>query len=178
MGLQLNFSEVTTRSFEALPPGWYQSAITDCETRESGDSAKYPGATYIAVEFTIQAGEYDGRKAYTNVNLLPTALFTLKGIMEAVVDQGELNDMQSDSDNVVDMTAELAPDVMDFLQGKEMLIKLSRTPKYNAEKGPDGKFDVDDYRNEVKGFKALGADGIGGAAAEKKANASGNSLLP
>ena len=55
-----------TETFEVIPSGRYQAIVTDGDIRESGPQAKHPGAEYIGWEFTIQAGDQEGRKQWTN----------------------------------------------------------------------------------------------------------------
>lgn len=55
-----------TETFEVIPSGRYQAKVTDGEIRASGPSAKHPGSEYINWEFTIQLGDYEGRKQWTN----------------------------------------------------------------------------------------------------------------
>ncbi len=55
-----------TETFEVIPSGRYQAKVTDGEIRSSGPNAKHPGSEYINWEFTIQEGDYEGRKQWTN----------------------------------------------------------------------------------------------------------------
>jgi len=71
--------------FDLIPSGKYPARITDGEVREAGPNAKYPGSEYINWEFTLteDAGEYAGRKQWTNTSLRPEALFGLKALLES-----------------------------------------------------------------------------------------------
>ncbi len=62
--MRVDLSE--TESFEVIDSGRYQAIVTDGEIRSSGPSAKHPSAEYINWEFTIQEGENEGRKQWTN----------------------------------------------------------------------------------------------------------------
>ncbi len=62
--MRVDLSE--TDSFDVIPSGRYQAKVTDGEIRESGPNAKHPGAEYINWEFTIQEGDQEGRKQWTN----------------------------------------------------------------------------------------------------------------
>ena len=81
MGLRVNFTGVSVGDTEAKPNGWYHVAVSDVEVKKAGEKAKNPGAEYWQYELTIQSGELTGRKFWTNANLMPNALFTLKGMM-------------------------------------------------------------------------------------------------
>lgn len=52
--------------FEALPSGKYLVKVTDGELKESGPNAKHPGSEYINWEFTIQQGDFEDRKVWSN----------------------------------------------------------------------------------------------------------------
>lgn len=65
MGIKVNLSGADSE-FEALPSGKYLVKVTDGEIRESGPNANHPGSQYINWEFTIQSGDYEGRKVWTN----------------------------------------------------------------------------------------------------------------
>jgi hypothetical protein len=80
---RVNLTDVESGGFDPIPAGSYQAKVTDGEIRESGPNAKNPGAEYINWEFTIQGGEFDGRKQWQNTSLLPQALFSVKGLLEA-----------------------------------------------------------------------------------------------
>ena len=83
MAIKVNFEDVEVTDFEALPAGTYHVKITDGEIKESGPDSKNPGAEYINWELTIQDGEYESRKLWTNTSLLAHALFSLKGMFAA-----------------------------------------------------------------------------------------------
>ncbi len=169
MGMKLNFSQVQTRSFEPLPNGWYHVAITDLDPRQSRNAqAKYPGAWYLAAEMTVQSGEYEGRKLWTNIMMIPTALFTLKGICDAA--GIDLDDMEFDGDDMVEQTENACHHFVEVLEGAEFMAKSRKVRKMDADRSSN---DPDDFRNEVNAFKTIGADGTGGAAATRN-----NSLLP
>ena len=68
MGIKVNLSGADA-DFEPLPSSRYLVKITDGEIRESGPNAKHPGAQYVNWEFTVQAGDYEGRRLWTNTML-------------------------------------------------------------------------------------------------------------
>lgn len=83
MGLRVNFTETGDVDFPVMPAGTYAAKVTDGELREAGPNAKHPGSEYINWEFTIQDGEYQGRKVWQNTSLIPEALVGLKGLLSA-----------------------------------------------------------------------------------------------
>jgi len=56
----------TDAGFAVLPAARYITKVTDGEVRSSGPNAKHPGSEYINWELTVQGGEYEGRKVFTN----------------------------------------------------------------------------------------------------------------
>ena len=79
----VNFAEVPDADFSAIPPGKYHVKITSGEMRESGPNSNNPGAQYINWELTVQEGDHENRKLWTNTSLLPHALFNLKALLLA-----------------------------------------------------------------------------------------------
>jgi len=139
--MRVNFTDVESTTFEAIPKGTYKAKITDGEIRESGPNAKNPGAQYINWEFTIQEGEYTSRKQWLNTSLLPQALFSLKGLLEAT---GRFTQDQLDGD--------LDFEIEDVL-GSDVVIVVN-TREYEGE-----------MRNDVKRVKPAGAAAEGPVAA-------------
>jgi hypothetical protein len=144
MGIKVNFTDVEVRSFDPLPSGKYLVAISDAEIKESGPQAKNPGSEYINFEFTVQEGDYADKKIWSNASLLPHALFSIKGILDAV-GQGSDGELEFELDDLI---------------GQQLVVKVVKKPA-TAEY---------DERNEVKGYYAVG--GGAGAAAAVKAPAS------
>lgn len=126
--MRVNFTDVQSTNYEALPKGWYSVKVTDGELRESGPNSKNPGSEYINWELTIQEGEFADRKVWTNTSLLPQALFALKGLMEAAG---------------IDASSEIDFEI-DHLIGKDVQVRLSQRT-YEGE-----------VQNDVKGFKKAG----------------------
>lgn len=148
MSFKVNFTDVQTNNFEALPAGVYHVRATDGEVRESGPNSKNPGSEYINWELTVQEGPYEGRKLWTNTSLLPQALFALKGMLEA---SGRFTDDQ--------LSGDLDFEIDDVL-GAEFKVKVTQR-EYNG-----------DTQNDIKRFYRL-EDGP--AAAVQPAS---SSLLP
>lgn len=140
--------------FEPIPGGQYHLAVTGVEVKESGPNSKNPGSLYIAWEFTIQAGEYEGRRLWTNTSLLPQALFGLKGLIAAAKIDGLDPNGQLDLEEVVDR-----------MQGAEVVgvvVKQKKPAAYAQFEGEE--------QNNIKSFKPM---------SEFKApGPKGSSLLP
>jgi hypothetical protein len=133
MGIKVNFTDVQSSDFEPIPSGTYAARVTDGEIRESGPTAKNPGAQYINWEFTIQEGEHESRKQWMNTSLLPQALFGLKGLLAAT---GRYTQEQIDG--------ELDFDIDEVVGSQVKIVVAQRT--YEGE-----------LRNEVKRVKPMGA---------------------
>lgn len=137
----VDISGVEASSFDVLPAGQYLVAITDGELKESGPNAKNPGAEYISWEFTVQSGQYEGRKLWSNTSMLPQALFGIKGLLAAVGHPSANGSFDSE---------EIIGDIMG-----STCTALVKTRLYEG-----------DMKNEIKAFK--GADGSTSAGTPSK----------
>jgi hypothetical protein len=133
MGLRVNVSEKEAgseaRSFSPVPRGEYHVKVTDGDLRES-QSDKNRGKPYYALELTIQDGEYENRKVWTNVMLFEGALYSAVQICKALGQDVTGGEME-------------IPD-LDELIGTDFLIKVTikkETEEYDA-------------KNEVRWFKS------------------------
>jgi opacity protein-like surface antigen len=133
MGIRVNFTDVESTNYDAIPGGTYAAKVTDGEIRESGPNAKNPGANYINWEFTIQEGEHQGRKQWMNTSLLPQALFGLKGLLAAT---GRFSEDRLNGDLDFEIDEVLGADVKIVVRQKQ----------YEG-----------DTQNEVKRVKPVGA---------------------
>jgi hypothetical protein len=160
MGLNaVDFSQTSGgASFDPLPAGWYKVAITDINVKQSSAQAKFPNEDYLSFEFTVQDGEYEDRKLWTNAMLLTHALFTLKGILGA---------LGYDVSGALDIQSMLESGE---LEGRELLVRAKVKPPVFESDGKTIKYDAG---NELKAFKAIG-DGP----TAPTAGAKSNSLLP
>jgi hypothetical protein len=158
--VRLNFTDTekygnSSLGLDPLPSGKYHVAITDVDVRFSGPAAKNPGSEYWAIEMTVQSGEYQGRKVWTNASMLPHALYTIKGILEALGAETTGNELNVEPDDILN---------------KELVVRTQL--KKGGEKYLDaqGQEKETSERAEVKGFfKLEGA---------KTGATSGGSLLP
>lgn len=71
-------------SFEPLPKGEYVAAITKFEVKKV-KAGQNEGKPYFALELTIQDGEYEGRKLWSNVMAfsMPNGNFSLANFLRA-----------------------------------------------------------------------------------------------
>lgn len=133
----LDFTDVQGGDFDALPAGNYLVAVTDwdnTETKNAG-TGKNPlpvGTPGINWEFTVQDGEFENRKVWTNHWLHPNALGFLKSFLAAsgIYSEEELGgQLDFDPDKVV---------------GAQVVAKVSKR-EYPKDSGS--------YVNDIKGFK-------------------------
>ena len=166
MAFKVNFTDTdkyagSSLGLDPLPTGKYHVAITDVEARESGAGSKNPGSTYLNIEMTVQSGEYEGRKVWTNATQLPHALFTIKGILEAIGIETVGNELEFEAED---------------LMNKELIVKVNFLKAgqvtYNGQTR-----DLDD-RNEVKRFYKLSEGTSTLGASSGGGSAKGGSLLP
>jgi len=120
--LQVNLADVDS-GFEPIPAGSYPCKVTDIELTKTSAQAKNPDVPMIKFELTVQGGDYDGRKVFTNAVLLPQTMFNLKGIMEASerFTEEELNASQLN-----------VQDIMEKLEGADVGAKVIIKP-YQGE---------------------------------------------
>jgi hypothetical protein len=116
--------------FEPIPAGIYHVMLTDYELRETSDTSKHPENEYYNVEFTVQSGEYEGRKLWTNMMLPPYQPFVLKQLVAAA---GR------------DTNQPIVPE--DFLEESSGTLELNARVKIRKA---DENYDA---RNEIAGFK-------------------------
>lgn len=136
-GLKVNFSSEEAasegKSFDPIPKGEYHVKITDVELRECGENSKNPGKPYWALQFTVQDGQYENSKVWTNCMLFSPALYTLSQLMKAL------------GHNITAGEFEL-PDSEDLI-GRDVVIIVKVQGK---RKVGDKEYDE---RNDVSGIK-------------------------
>jgi hypothetical protein len=101
MSFVLDMSDVQG-GFDALPAGRYHVAVTDWDNAEVQNEGKLPAGTPgINWEFTVQEGEYEGRKLWTNHWIHPKTLGFLKAMLKNLSKDGEPlyseEDLESDN---------------------------------------------------------------------------------
>lgn len=159
-GLKVNFSEQEAQSegrlFTPVPTGQYYARVTEIELKECGPESKNPGKPFWAVTFTIQDGEYEDRKLWTNAMLFEGALYTTAQLLKATGFEKSLE-------------TGTIPDG-ERLIGKEVtLLVQKQRDAYREKQNADGE---PVFKNEVKGIKKYEGGGSKG-----KTSGSG-SLLP
>lgn len=162
MGLKINFSDQEAaseaRSFDPIPSGEYYCRLTDVEDREVKEGPNQ-GKEYWHLEFTVQDGDYQDRKVWTNCMLFEGALYTLAQLMKSTGNEKALQ-----TGNVPDGHT---------LIGKEVVVIVKKQrDKYAEERDGDGTVQ---WKNEVKGIKKFEGQ-TSSKAAVKGGKAS--SLLP
>jgi hypothetical protein len=157
-GLRVNFSEEEAsseaRDFDPLPSGKYLVAITGIEDRACGPESKNPGKPYWALEFTVQEGDFENRKLWTNAMLFEGALYTTSQLLKATghADAIKTGNIPSKSE----------------LLTQQVVVNVVRTRDKWREQQEDSKVNL--FKNEVKGIRSA-SDGVG-------SSSQGESLLP
>lgn len=133
MAVTVTFDDV--EEFSDVPAGEYHIVVSDYEIRKTSEDSKHPENEYWNLELTIQDGEYENRKLWTNVMLPPYIPYDLYNILRAC----GWSEAELKSD-------EMEIDVEDDILGKEFIVRW-------------GKQKNSDYM-EVKRYKSLddGAD--------------------
>ncbi len=95
--MKINFGDVEIREFDPLPTGRHMAKMSSAEyVAESGRS----GQPAIAWQYTVDGGEYDGRKAFLNTSLQPQSLWSTQRILSALgMSKEEIDALEWDTDN-------------------------------------------------------------------------------
>jgi hypothetical protein len=99
-----SFADVQEVSFEPLPAGKYEVSVFEAELKEAGPNAKHPGSQYIAFTFNVtEEGDYQNRKLWHNVSLVPEARGMLKSFLKVFYTEEELNsdDFEFEPENLI-----------------------------------------------------------------------------
>jgi len=168
-----------SRDNDLIPPGKYLMAITDVELREVANPPKpgkqdNRGKPFFAFEFTIQGGDYDARKVWTNGMLFSPALYTVVNMLKA------LDVPFSGTDNnptfqVPGFEPNVVPEA-DWWLGQQMVVRVS-TRKGGIKDKETGERYAD--KAEPNGFfPAKEWDPAKAPTKAKAAASASNSLLP
>jgi len=139
--------------FEPLPNGTYIVEIVGGEAREAGDSAKNPGAWYGALEMDVKSpADFEGRKLFTNFNIVPTSLFTLKQLAVASgIDTDAISDsLGDDFPDEPDLLPHQTEAAKAFVEAVIEAVQGSMVKVLNKQKPYDGEM-----RNNVKKIMAV-----------------------
>lgn len=176
-GIRVNMSgkEGASKTLEPLPSGRYVMAITDCDLDECGPTSKNPGKPMFKIELTVQEGQYENRKAWTNVMLFEGALYSISQMLQAqgveVKVLGESAEFQ-----VPGFEPNVIPGA-EWWMSKQFLIRIKLMP---PRKDPDSGKTYDE-KSEVKGYMSVKDNGptIGSTAGWGRATKGARqSLLP
>jgi hypothetical protein len=82
---RLNFADVDDqKEFGLLPAGRFHVSITGLQERQASEQAKNPGSRILRWEFTVQSGEYEGRKVWDNHVCVADAMWKVKAFLAAL----------------------------------------------------------------------------------------------
>jgi len=95
--MKINFADAEVREFEPLPTGRHVSKLTAAtyvpESKRSGEPA-------VAWEFTVDGGEFDGRKGFLNTSLQAQSLWSTQRVLMALgMSKEEVNGLDWDTDD-------------------------------------------------------------------------------
>jgi len=135
----LDMSDVKASSFDALPTNWYLCVVTgaeDSNPTKGGPGAKLPAGTPgTNWEFTVDEGEYENRRVWTNHWHHPNTLGFMKTLL---IECGAYT--KEDFPKKLDIR-----DARDKAMDQPVWVKI----KYKAAKG-----DYDEG-NDVVGFRSV-----------------------
>lgn len=183
-GIRVNMSskEGKSETLEPLPSGKYLVAVTDCDLEEikPGGSGKPEnvGKPMFVMEFTVQEGDYENRKAWSNVMLFDGALYSISQMLKAQgVDVKEIGDRAEFQVEGFDPNVIPGPE---WWMSKQFVIRVKLMPKRKVKNRNTGEEREFDERAEVKGFMSA-KDWKAGSSPKKAADGSATkrpSLLP
>jgi hypothetical protein len=87
MGIRVNLTDQEAKSTdrEPLPKGKFHLKITDMQIQfVANPESANNGKPYLNFEFTVQDGQYAGRKDWTNAMAFDGALYTISQILKAL----------------------------------------------------------------------------------------------
>jgi hypothetical protein len=144
MGIKVILSkeEASSKVLEPIPSGYYKVAITDVELRES-KSLKNAGKPYYAIEHTVQEGDHEGRKVFSNVMLFAGALYSLNQLLNGLGIDTEAGEIE-------------VPEPEELL-GRELWAKVKITPARKVKDEKTGEMKEYEPRNDIAGYKSLTA---------------------
>lgn len=82
--IRLDFTNVEgQKAYDPLPAGRYTLEVEDFKMGKASENAKNPGANTISWTLTVvDHEEFDGRKVWENMTLVPASLWRLKAFLE------------------------------------------------------------------------------------------------
>ena len=79
--MKIDFTGVESRTFEPLPVAKYDVKVSAAQFNPSSQRSE---EAFISWEYTVDGGEYDGRKAFHNTSLQPQALWSTQRTLMAL----------------------------------------------------------------------------------------------
>lgn len=139
MSIRINVSDKAaqseSRDIEPVPTGKYLVQVDGYEIREVKDDASpNKGQMYVNLELTIQEGEYEGRKIWTNIMLFGEA-YSAVWLCKAL--------------RIYDGKGELEFPEADQLMGEQFVVKAVHVGETTDKKDSSKKYAP---KNEVKGY--------------------------
>lgn len=114
MSLKIDFTDVPDSGFELIEKGNYDATVFKIELKTAASS----GNPYLAFTLKLQDARYPDRQLFSNISLVPNALWKLKQTLKAIAP--EIN---------VDAMADIDTDM---LLGKECVVVVDQS-LYNGE---------------------------------------------
>jgi len=95
--MKVSFEDTEVRSFAPLPVGRYDSKVTNAQYMPESQRS---GEPMIAWEYTVDGGEYDGRKVFHNTSLQPEAKWSTQRTLLALgMTKEEIDALEWDTDD-------------------------------------------------------------------------------
>jgi len=158
--IQVDFTGVESGGGVVLPEGPIQLEVSDISQEVGQDS----GAAYLAFEFTVSEGQYEGKKVWDNMSLSPKALWKLRGFLEAAEFEveGGIQDIDLDELIGLNVTAEISHEMY---QGK----KKNRVTNYiNSSAEAEAEEEVEEEAEEEEEKPAKRGRGRPAGSGKKK----------
>lgn len=134
--MRIDFTGVEgQKSFDPLPAGRYTCQVDDFKMGKASENAKNAGADTISWELTVVDNdneEYNGRKVWENMTIVPNSLWRLKAFLEAAGFEAN-DDMEFEPEDVLNSTLDV----------KLVIQKGRKNPSTGEEYEP---------RNSIKAF--------------------------
>lgn len=147
LDLRIDFTEVEDQvEFKPVPPSKQNAVISDWDQGETGENSKNPGAPKLTLEYTIQDGDYEGRRIWDVFTFGEKSLWKIKGLLVAL---GEDPTQYTSVGDIIGAA-------QDWL-GKELTIKLA-VQQARKDERTGNEYPA---RNNVKGYFPAG-EGAGG----------------
>lgn len=142
--IKVNFKGVESRQ-GAVPEGEYPTEVT-AVTLEEGQEHDY-----FKWEFTVDAGEYKGRKFFTNTSLSPNALWNLKYLLEQLGQEIPDDEMDIDPEELIGGQLNVIVEHETY-EGRKRNVVVDYQ-EYNADGAGDEPEEEDEDEDDKKSSK-------------------------